>query len=253
MLKKFAADITHGLRSMVRGVDADWDFAERRRCLRFSCRHKVELLQGEKENKAAAYVMNYGLGGVRLAFPGNLKIGERVKLRFPHPLPGFNVKSLECEVVWRRKNSKSLEMLAGLKFCESKERLAASWIAYFFKERGSSSNDLKENRKKVRVTCKLNAVARGEEDRGVGEVHNISLGGALLKLNRPSEVGDEWLLDIDGLSSFPGLHVKGKVLSCDTDDSGMFAQRVKFDPPDEEMAKLLKKYILALSKDFWTD
>lgn len=253
MLKKFASDITHGLRSMVRGVDADWDFNERRRCLRFQCRHKVEMLQGENEAKSVAYVLNYGIGGVRIAFPGNLKVGERVKLRFPHPLPGYSVKALECEVVWRRKNSKSLEMLAGLKFVETKERMASSWIAYFFRERGASLQDLKENRKHVRAVCKLSVVARGEEDRAVGEVYNIGLGGLFMKINRPSEVGDTWLLDITGVSNFPGLHFSGRVLSCDPDSSGMYGQRISFQQPDEETIKLLRKYLLALTKDFWTD
>lgn len=253
MLKKFASDITHGLRSIVRGVDADWDFNERRRCLRFQCRHKVEILQGEKDTKSSTYVLNYGIGGVRIAYQGNLKIGERVKLRFPHPLPGFSVKTLECEVVWRRKNSKSLEMLAGLKFLESKERMAGSWIAYFFKERGASVPDLRENRGHVRATCKLAVVARNDEDRAVGEVYNISLGGLNMKINRPSEVGDQWLLDISGLSSFPGLHFKGKVLSCEMDESGMYDQRVMFQQPEAEMLKLLRKYLLALTKNFWTD
>lgn len=252
MLKKFASDITHGLRSMVRGLDADWDFSERRRGMRFQCRHKVEMLQGENEAKSVAYVLNYGIGGVRIAFPGNLKMGERVKLRFPHPLPGYNVKSLECEVVWRRKNPKSLEMLAGLKFVESSERMASSWIAFFFRERGSSVNTVRENRKHVRATCKMNVVARSDSDRAVGEVYNISLGGLFMKINRPAEVEDTWLLDISGVSNFPGLHFTGVVLSCEQDNSGMYAQQVAFQNMDPDMVKLLRKYLLALTKDFWT-
>lgn len=236
---------------MVRGVDADWQFTERRRAIRCKCRHKVDLLQGPEENKSVAYVLNYSLGGVRLGNPGNIKVGEKVKLRFPHPLPGYPVKSLECEVLWRRKNTKSLEMLAGLKFLEPKERMMSSWIAYFFAERKATTSDLKEDRKSVRVACKLEVIARSEEDRAVGEAVNIGLGGALIIINRPSEIGDELSLDIGGLSSFPAMHFKGRVESNSVTDTGMYAQRVKFVERDDEMLKLLGKYMLALSKDFW--
>lgn len=255
MLKKFALDLSHGLRTMVRGIDADWNFGERRRCLRFNCRHKVELYQGDddKQERSTAYVLNYGLGGVRIAFPGNLKVGEKIKLKFPHPLPGVTARTLACEIVWRRKNSKTLEMLAGAKFTEPKDRMSASWIAYFFRERGSAAGDLRENRKYYRADCKLDVVARSDADRAVGEVHNLSLGGAFLRVNRPAEAGDEWLLDISGLSSYEGMHFKGKVLSCEMGEAGMYEQRIEFAHEDQEMVKLLRKYILTLSKDFWTE
>lgn len=251
MLKKFATDLTRGVRSMVRGIDADWHFNERRRALRFKCRHKVDLLQGEK--KSVAYVINYGLGGVRLSNPGSIKVGETVQLRFPHPLPGVSVRSVACEVLWRRKNTKTLEILAGLKFVEDGERMANSWLNYFFKERKATPEDLREKREFVRVPCKLELVARSDSDRGVGEVHNVSLGGAYLLVNRPAEVGDTWLLDIGGLSSLKPFHFQSTVLSCEMGESGLYAQRVKFKNHDEINLALLRKYLLALSKDFWTD
>ena len=251
MFKKFATDITHGIRSMVRGVDADWDFTERRKTMRFGCRYKFDLLK--EDTKSVAYVVNYSMGGVRLAYPGSLKVGETIQLRFPHPLPNTSVRTLSCQVVWRRKNPKTLEMVAGLKFVESKEQLGKSWIVYFLRERGASSRDLIEDRKHVRLACNLDIVARTDSDRAVGQSKNIGLKGALLALNRPAEVGDMWALDITGLSSFPGIHIKCEVLSCEPGESGLYEQRVRFEPCDEPTTKLLKKYILALTKDFWTD
>ena len=236
---------------MVRGVDADWQFTERRRSIRFKCRHKVDLLQGPEDNKSVAYVLNYSMGGVRLGNIGTIKVGEKVKLRFPHPLPGYSVKTLECQVLWRRKNTKSLEMLAGLKFLETKERMMSSWIAYFFAERKATQGDLVEDRKSVRTACKLEVIARSDEDRAVGEALNIGLGGALIVINRPSEIGDELALDIGGLSTFPAMHFKAIVESNTVTDTGMYAQRVKFVERDDDMLKLLSKYMLALSKDFW--
>lgn len=248
MLKKFATDLTHGLRSMVRGVDADWTFNERRKTLRFNCRHKVDLLQDE--NKSLAYVIDYSMGGVRLAYPGALKVGERIKLKFPHPLPGYSVNTLDCEIVWRRKNSKTLEMVAGARFVESRDRMKSSWVAYFFNERGSS--DVRERRLFYRAEGKLDVVARGDADRSVGEVRNVSLGGAFLKINRPAEVGDIWGLDISGFG-LEGVHFKAEVLSCEMGESGLYEQRVKFTEKDEESLKLLRKYMVKLSKDFWTE
>lgn len=248
MLKKFATDLTRGLRSMVRGVDADWTFNERRKTRRFACRHKVDLYQGD--GKSIAYVIDYSMGGVRLAFPGALKVGERIKLKFPHPLPGYSTSSLDCEVVWKRKNSKTLEMLFGARFLESKERMRTSWVAYFFNERGTS--DPRERRMFFRANCKLDVVARSADDRAVGEVRNLGLGGAFLKINRPAEAGDTWGLDISGLG-LEGMHVKGDVLSCEMGENGLYEQRVKFKNKDEETLKQMRKYLLKMSKDFWTE
>ena len=251
MLKKFAIDITHGLRSMVRGFDADWDFSERRKTQRIPCRHKVEFFRGEY--KKIAYVLDYSMGGVRLTCPDALKVGEKLKIQFPHPLPGVSVRALECEVLWVRKNTKTLERLAGLKFVESGKRLASSWVAYFLRERESSAADIKERRRMFRAECKLEGLARDGVDTAMGQVQNLSLTGAMVQLNRPAEVDDEWTLDLSGLSSFKPIHLKYTVLSCDAGDAGLYKQRIEFDEPDEETMKQLKKYMAALSKDFWTD
>lgn len=235
---------------MVRGVDADWQFDERRRTLRFKSRHKVEMLHGEGE-KHVAYVMDYSMGGVRLNTSESLKTGQEVQLRFPHPLPGVSKSVVRCEVLWRRKNPKTLEMLYGAKFLESADHMMQSWVSYFFRERGASSGDLVEDRSAVRCKCSLDVLARSVEN-AQGKVLNISLGGALLAINRPAEVGDEWGLDISGLSSFEGFHVKAIVQSCEVGLSGLFNQRVTFKPPAEDQEKILKKYLLALNKDFWS-
>jgi PilZ domain-containing protein len=250
MFKKFASDITRGLRSMVRGIDADWQFEERRRTLRFKSRHKVDMHHGEGE-KHVAYVMDYSMGGVRINSAQSLKVGEVVDLQFPHPLPGVSKSSVKCEVLWRRKNPKTLEMLYGAKFLETAEHMMQSWVSYFFRERGAASGDLVEDRKHVRCACSLDVLARSVEN-AQGKVLNIGLGGALLAINRPAEPGDQWGLDISGLSSFEGFHVKAIVQSCETGMSGLFNQRVEFKPPAEEQEKIMKKYILALSKDFWS-
>lgn len=251
MLKKFASDLTRGLRSMVRGVDADWEFDERRRTVRFNCRHKVDLLLSEEEAKDMGYVLEYSMGGLRVSHRCPLKPGQRLKVRFPHPLPGVSVRAVECEVIWRRKNPKTLETLAGMKFVETRERMANSWVAYFFRERDASSKDLVEHRRSYRTTCSLDVVARSEDERSVGKLENISTGGAFLRINRPAEVGDRWGLDISGLSTFEAMHIEGTVQSCDMDESGLYEQRITFDELDEETEKILQKYLLALTKNFW--
>ncbi len=236
---------------MVRGVDADWSFEERRRSLRFGCRHKVDLLQGEK--KSITFVLDYSMGGLRLSKPGDVKVGERIKVSFPHPLPGFSISAVECEVVWKRKNTRSLEMLAGLKFVETKERMAKSWVAYFFQERGASSVDLVERRKSVRSPCKLTTAATSPGIQAVGELLNLSLGGGLVRLNRPGEVGDVWGLTVAGADGAPEFSCNAVVQSCDIGPDGMYLQRVKFQSTDPAATKLLSKSLLKLNRNFWTD
>lgn len=262
---------------MVRGLDADWDFQERRRSVRFNCRHKVEMtreigptgvaalakgLPGGKPAKDApppktkkelTYVIDYSMGGVRITTIHQLKVGEKVALRFPHPLKNVRVHSVNGEVVWTRKNPKTLERVAGIKFKESKERMGASWIAYLFKERGAKLGDLREDRKYFRAACNLEVLARGEEERAVGRCTNLSTKGALLQLNRPPEDTERWALDLSGLSNLPPMHIHCEVLACDTNDEGMYVQRVCFVHLDDETEKTLRKYLLHLCKDFWTE
>jgi hypothetical protein len=235
---------------MVRGIDADWEFEERRRTIRFKSRHKVELHHGEGE-KHVAHVADYSMGGVRILTAQSLKKGQVVSLRFPHPLPGVSKDTVKCQILWRRKNPKTLETLVGGKFLESAEHMQHSWVSYFFREKGSTSNDLREDRKFIRCACNLDVLARSVEN-GQGKVLNIGRGGALLALNRPAEPGDEWGLDISGLSSFEAFHMRAIVETCETGESGLFNQRVRFVTSVEEQERILMKYLLALSKDFWT-
>lgn len=252
MLKKFATDISHGLRSMVRGLDADWDFAERRKTIRFSCRHKVDVSKGEEAAKVA-YVINYSMGGLRFSSTIKYKVGETVSIKFPYPLEGVQVRSVACEILWVRKNPKTLEIVCGAKFKETKQRMASSWVAYLFRERGADSKSLVEDRKKFRIPCSLDVLARAGEERAVGNVINLGPEGACLSINRPAEADDVWGLDIKGLSSLQPMHIKVTVLSCEVEAAGLFRQRVAFQPMDQATRALLASYLQHLARDFWTE
>jgi len=195
----------------------------------------------------------YSLGGLRVSNPPDaMKVGQSVEVSFPHPLPGISVSTVNCEVLWRRKNSKSLEMLCGLKFTDPPERVMKSWVAYFVRERGAVS-DMKEKRFHTRADCELDVLARRGPEQAHGLISNISLGGAFIKINRPAEPGDEWGLDISGQSNFPGMHYKARVLTCEMGEAGLYEQRVSFITADEESKKLMQKYLLSLNKNFWSE
>jgi c-di-GMP-binding flagellar brake protein YcgR len=251
MLKKFATDISHGLRTMVRGLDADWDFTDRRKTIRFSCRYKVEVTRGEQTK--VAYVINYSMGGLRFSSTHKYKVGDTVSIKFPHPLEGVTVRSISCEILFVRKNPKTLEMVCGAKFKETKPRMAASWVAYLFREKGVDSKDLLEGRKLYRTHCKLDVVARSGEERAVGHLINMSTAGACIAINRPAEVDDLWGLDIRGLSNLPAIHIKVTVLSCEMEAEGLYRQRVRFNSMDENTKAQLMSYLQHLAKNFWTE
>lgn len=252
MLKKFATDLSRGLRSIVRGIDADWDFSERRKTIRFNCRYKVNVTRGEETK--VAYVINYSMGGLRFTTTQKYKAGDTVSIKFPHPLDGVTVQSVSCEILFVRKNPKTLELVCGAKFKETKQRMASSWVAYLFKEKNVASKDLIEGRKVYRCNCRLDVVARAGEERAVGRLVNISPTGACLSLNRPAEIDDLWGLDIKGLSNLQPIHLKVTVLSCDIEAEGLYRQRVSFNTPMDEPTKtLLMEYMRHLAKDFWTD
>lgn len=253
MLKKFATDLSHGLRTMVRGLDADWDFSERRKTIRFSCRYKVEVLRGEESK--VAYVINYSMGGLRFSSTHKYKVGETVSVKFPHPLEGVSVRSIACEILFVRKNPKTLEMVCGVKFKETKPRMAASWIAYLFREKGVDTKDLLEDRKMWRTPCRLDVVARAGEERAVGNMINISQVGACIAVNGPAEPDDIWGLDIKGLSNLAPMHIKVTVLTCEMEAEGLYRQRVSFNTAamDDTTKGLLKSYMQHLAKDFWTE
>ncbi len=264
MLKKFATDLSRGLRTMVRGIDADWDFAERRKTIRFQCRYKVDVTF--KDTKKVAYVLDYSLAGLRFTSTVKFKIGEVVQVKFPHPLEGYGVRSLNCEVIWMRKNPKTLELVCGARFKETKPRMAASWIAYLFKEKKVDTKDLVEDRKFYRATCKLEVVARRDDLRSEGHIVDISTEGGCIMIDQASEEEETWGLDIKGLSNLEPMHIKATVLSCVTEAEvegepdpdgevqieGIYRQRVKFQTPlDEKTILLLQNYMQHLAKDFW--
>ncbi len=253
MLKKFATDLSRGLRSMVRGLDADWDFTERRRTIRFNCRYKVDIVRGDESK--VAYVINYSMGGLRFTTTQKYKIGEQIGVSFPLPLEGVSVKSIACEVIFSRKNPKTLETVVGVKFKETKQRMAASWIRYFFDEKKATSKDLIEDRKIYRANCKLEVLARGVGDnRGTGHAINISTQGACIVIDKAAEAEDIWGLDIKGLSNLQPMHIKATVLECEEEAAGLYRQRVSFNTPlDETTQNLLVSYMQHLAKDFWTE
>ena len=251
MLKKFATDLSRGLRTMVRGLDADWDFSERRKTIRFTCRLKVDVVRGEESK--VAYVINYSMGGLRFTSTVKYKVGETISVRFPHPIEGVTVRSISCEVLFVRKNPKTLEMVVGAKFKETKPRMAASWIAYLFREKGVATKDLVEDRKMYRSVCRLDVVARAGEERALGHMINISPAGACLAINRPAEPDDIWGLDVKGLSNLQPMHLKVTVLSCEMEAEGLYRQRITFNKLDEATKTLLMSYMQHLAKDFWTE
>jgi hypothetical protein len=251
MLKKFATDISRGLRTMVRGFDADWDFSERRKTIRFACRYKVDIVKGEESK--VAYVINYSMGGLRFSSTHKYKVGDTVSVKFPHPLEGVTVRSISCEILFVRKNPKTLEVVCGAKFKETKPRMAASWVAYLFREKGVDAKDLLENRKVYRTLCRLDVVARAGEERAVGHMINIGPTGACIAINRPAEEDDIWGLDVKGLSSLQPMHIKVTVLSCEMEAEGLYRQRIRFNNLDETTKGLLMSYMQHLAKDFWTE
>lgn len=253
MLKKFATDLSRGLRSMVRGIDADWDFSERRRTVRFNCRYKVDVVRGTE--KKIAYIINYSMGGLRFTTTQKYKLGEEIAVCFNLPLEGVTISSVTCEIIFVRKNPKTLETVVGAKFKETKQRMAASWVAYFFREKNASSKDLIEDRKFYRANCRLEVLARGDGDiRGTGQISNLSMQGACIVIDQPAEVDDVWGLDIKGLSNLQAMHIKASVLECEEEAAGLYRQRVAFNTPLDEMTQnLLLGYMQHLAKDFWTE
>ena len=253
MLKKFATDLSRGLRSMVRGLDADWDFRERRRTVRFNCRYKVDIVRGTETK--IAYIINYSMGGLRFTTTQKYKVGEQIGVTFSLPLEGVTVTSVTCEVVFVRKNPKTLETVVGAKFKETKQRMAASWVAYFFREKNVDNKDLIESRKFFRANCRLEVLARGMGDlRGNGQVTNLSMEGACIVVDQSAEVGDVWGLDLKGLSSLQPIHIKATVLECEEEAAGLFRHRLQFLTPLDDMTQNhLLGYMQHLAKDFWTE
>lgn len=252
MLKKFASDLSHGLRTMVRGLDADWDFRERRKTIRFRCRYKVDVTKADETKPV--YVIDYSMGGLRFSTTLKYKVGDEVSIRFPTPLPEVSVSSLHCEIVYSRRNPKTLENVYGVKFKETKQRMSASWIAYFFREKNATSHDLVEHRAHFRISCSVEIVARAADERAVGTMTNLSTEGCCIVINRPAEPDDIWGIDISGISSIQAVHIKGTVLSCELEETGLYRQRIKFpNPLGEATDTILRSYMLALTKDFWTE
>lgn len=239
---------------MVRGLDADWGFEERRRGLRFTCRHRVALkTAGSSLKGRKGYVVDYSVGGVRTITPEPLKVGDQFNVDFHIPIEGVAVNSLACEVVWCRKNQKSLENHSGLKFLEDPATVQASWVGYFFNEKGLTAEHLMETRHWFRIDCKIQVEVKGEAGRSKGNIRNLSMLGLMAELDKAQYIKTDLHVIMMPLERAGPLELLGRAVEVLPGEMGLFRHRILFQDVDPAKKKMLTKYMVTASKDFWTD
>ena len=83
-----------------------------------------------------------------------------------------------------------------------------------------------------------------EIDEGMGSAIDISLGGILIETHDPIELRDILLMAIGIKDEL--IDIKGKVVFCRAEDSGMFRTEIQFLETNEK----IRLFVMSLIKDY---
>jgi hypothetical protein len=83
-----------------------------------------------------------------------------------------------------------------------------------------------------------------EIDQGIGSAIEISLGGTLIETHNSIELRDILLMAVGIKDEL--IHIRGKVVFCRTEDSGMFRTEIQFLETNEK----IRLFVMSLIKDY---
>ena len=204
-----------------------------------------------------AELVDLGLKGMRLVLPQRVR---RQQALIVSALPGDGVAGrpeLRCSVIWCRQNQAG-QIQAGVVYNDTSENLATSWVHYLLLQRNCPVGERKDRR--IEAGVPIEVEDGNKQTLAVGQVVDLSLGGAKIRVPGRLPVDCQLVLKIGGLN--PGLkpivlkaQVVGQGQSVAQSESPVTGQAnsdqvysLKFMPNDGELRKL-KRLLHALLKD----
>ncbi|MBI3929605.1 MAG: PilZ domain-containing protein [Armatimonadetes bacterium] len=218
---------------------------ERRQLIRLSCKIVALCSASGREFKVA--VTDIGLNGMRLEAPEQLKKGQALQILCPNQPGG----AIACEVVWCRQVGNSKSWSTGVRFSDSDENKASSWIKPALHSLGFGAGKIKERRTHVRVpaNCRPRAAVANKAGDVLteGSLLNLGIGGALVSLGVEVRPGMTIRLQLDPLGALPGLDLLSEVRSCKKDVRNQkWLHGMRFNDRDNPM---VRRYMDLFLKD----
>lgn len=224
------------------------NLAERRRALRVRCYCQAQAIVEGESHKAT--VTDLGLEGVRIkSMSAPFKQGAEVAVAYrpPHSDGGAECGVVRCNVLWVQRSGR--EMVAGLRYNDSRENMRSSWVRYVLTELGFDESRTFQRRQHLRVDAAMPARVfhNGEVALTDAKVVNLGIGGALVESKDELPTGSRIEMEISLWRILPTLALNGVVLhtrrepGCD----GVL-HSVQFGALDPGDVKLLGNYIINL-------
>jgi hypothetical protein len=218
---------------------------ERREVIRLQCRIKVQFVVDDAASEPVI-VTNISLKGLRAETPRKFKKGDRLLVAMPNSRQG----PVSCQVMWTRTLSSSGSLDVGLKFDDTQENMARSWLKDTLRQLGFEAGNIRERRNFIRFPSPSqirSALANRAGDLlGDGRLINIGVGGALAAISVDVPVGTQVRVQLDPTLDTPPLDAAGVVRSNIRDiKRQLYVTGIEFDIKGEGQ---IKKYIRAVKR-----
>ena len=215
-----------------------WDYAERRKALRVSCRIDGTVQKGDAV--MGSEIRGISTGGLSILCFGKLKKGDVVKIRSLKEHLQASHNTITCRVEWTRKEGPG--MMLGVSFQEQKEILNKSWLIFELKELGVRAKNTKQKRGGVRVPCLIpGRIVAGSENRQA-RIRDLGTHGARVECPGPTLLeGSPLILRFGPIEHLPEISVAASLIS--TRDFGVMHYGLAFGDFQTGNAKELQKYM----------
>lgn len=223
-------DFLKGFLALVRGPAEQWDQQERRGQVRVECQYRCIFdLDG---TRCPATVSDLGEGGLRLTIPEPVAVGKKLRVFCPFVDVDGPSGPIEGVVCWTRPaDAKGLFSL-GLRYTSEPRQLEGSWVTWVLQLLGFPGHT-------TRHWVGLESVLAGTVGSQVVEVHDLGIGGALLKSAEPLAPGPAHLR-INPWNELPALELGGVIATA---DDGF---RFEFLETEDKQLEELTAYLRAL-------
>jgi hypothetical protein len=225
-------------------LDPTRELEERRQVIRLKGRLLGQIRSDDGAKSSDAFITNLSLTGLRFDGTKKYQKGDRFQIGLVDSRAGL----VTCIVVWVKTSGTTVS--TGVRFDESKENLAKSWLKQTLLQLGFVPGKVKERRTYIRFpspsTIRAVVGNRNGDNLTEGRLLNIGYGGALAGLEVELPIGAPVNLQLDPTLTTPPLDSLGKVRSVVRDvKKRVYITGIQFDTQGESQ---VKKYLKAVRK-----
>jgi hypothetical protein len=156
----------------------------------------------------------------------------------------YVVDDIYMTVLWCRKAGE--EFTAGLRFNDSPQKIANSWLALLFNRFGLTPEATNYKRRSLRVTAKIPLSWRilGSDREHRGMVLDMSLDGVLISVEKKMPTGESIWIKIGPHKSLRPLVCHAAIVRTHRTTTAIeWLAGARFDGLDEDQTKLLRSYV----------